>query len=622
MYPDHHGTVVLGQLNVGHQLRIHPFLLTALSYAGSEIITVFDPNLFVISQIPSYSGENLFYHDHAGRITPSLFTIRRNAEMAKVLTMALMNSDYSDIMTLNRFGFVISNGLAFSPQRIVGGQYVFSNPSDHDQIRAHQLVALDFSNIQVSRSIYKDMAEIKKSMMPKVNSISKIKASVKKSINKIEKMFSKELDPVKYGLSTHYRLLFKYSSRSRPDLFRRGLASIFNYSVSRNFLVLCSLDSDDPTLPQYKEAIADFRSENIKVVYGESQNKIDAINRDLNQHTGNWDILINMSDDMVFQEYGFDLIIRQAFGNDLDQFIHFNDGIQFQNLCSMTIEGRLYYHRFNYIYHPKYVSLWCDVEAQDVAKALGRYRYMGDDLCILKHLHPSAGLAEMDEQYKRTEDKAIWSKDHDLYLARKASGFVDSDQPVFVKSSPKLSILILTIDSRLEMFSALLEEFIGQANKYDGQCEILWEIDNGEKTKGEKRNALLDRARGKYLAFFDDDDWPSQKYVSSILSAIKSDPDCCSLLGEMTTNGLNPETFEHSLKYSTWKTNPEGAVKYERNPNHLNPIRSSIAKSIRFPKINHGEDRAWSQALLESGQLKTEAAIPNVIYHYRFVTFK
>jgi glycosyltransferase involved in cell wall biosynthesis len=172
------------------------------------------------------------------------------------------------------------------------------------------------------------------------------------------------------------------------------------------------------------------------------------------------------------------------------------------------------------------------------------------------------------------------------------------------------------------MFAALLEEFMTQANKYDGQCEILWESDNGERTTGEKRNSLLSKATGEYVAFFDDDDWPSPIYVSSILSAIKTRPDCCSLLGEITTDGANPELFEHSIKYPEWRTNTDSVIRYERNPNHLNPIKASIAKQIKFQHINYGEDRVWSEELCKSGLLKTESKIENVIYYYRYVTRK
>jgi hypothetical protein len=241
---------------------------------------------------------------------------------------------------------------------------------------------------------------------------------------------------------------------------------------------------------------------------------------------------------------------------------------------------------------------------------------------ILRHLHPSAGLAQTDAQYEKTEDRKIEQQDRQTYLSRKALNFPEKNDISPISERPKFSILVLTLESRREMFYSLLEELTSQINKFDGQCEILWESDSGEKTTGAKRNSLLNKANGEYLAFFDDDDWPSPTYVSDILEAIKTNPDCCSLLGEITTDGQNPQIFEHSLKYKSWNTAQTGRVKYERNPNHLNPIKSSIAKTVKFPEVNYGEDHAWSMALHSLGLLKVEKEIQNVIYYYRFVTKK
>lgn len=620
VYPDHRGKQMLDQFHRDDRFLLHPFFISAISYRGAEVVTVFDSRLFVINRVPAFSGSNLFYRNHTDQVSPGLFTIRTTPELANMLTTAFATIDFKDSLSANRLSFIVTNAMAIRPYSIVGGQFVFSNPAESDQIRPDKLIALDFSNLDKTRPIHKNMLAIRQASLPKKTALVKVKKAIQSSVMEINRAISKidkHLAP-----SINYRILFKYTSRSRPDLFLRGLSSIFSNCESPNFMVLCSLDLDDETLPEYKSAIKEFPLSHIKVVYGNSKNKVDAINRDLNSYKGRWDILVNMSDDMIFTEHGFDEEIRSAFGTDLDQFIHFNDGIQFANLCSMTIEGLPYYRRFNYIYNPAYVSLWCDVEAQEVAQALKKYTYMGDDVCILKHLHPSAGLAEVDDQYKMTEDKAIWESDKNLYLIRKASNFTDLD-PIKVKNSrPKLSILILTLHDRIDMFSTLLEEFTTQINKYPGSCEILWEIDNGERSTGEKRNSLLDRATGEYLSFFDDDDWPSANYVSSILSAIKSKPDCCSLLGEMTTDGTNPEIFEHSLKYREWRTNTNSTIRYERNPNHLNAIKSTIAKQIKFQHINYGEDRLWSASLQNSGLLQTESTIGHVIYHYNYLTRK
>lgn len=181
----------------------------------------------------------------------------------------------------------------------------------------------------------------------------------------------------------------------------------------------------------------------------------------------------------------------------------------------------------------------------------------------------------------------------------------------------KLSILIPTIVGREHFYDDLIASF---QNQYFGnEVEICTEKDNRGKSIGEKRNLLLQMANGKYVAFFDDDDKPSDNYIELLLEGIEKDVDCCSLKGIITTNGGDPRIYEHSLKYSEWRTNGDDVeVKYERPPNHLNCIKSEIAKQFKFPETYHGEDHVWSMEIQKSGLLKTEHYIDQVIYFYNY----
>mgnify|MGYP001559890393 CR=1 FL=1 len=179
-----------------------------------------------------------------------------------------------------------------------------------------------------------------------------------------------------------------------------------------------------------------------------------------------------------------------------------------------------------------------------------------------------------------------------------------------------LSILICSLVDRSWTRIELIK--ILQSQGYHKEVEILCEIDRGEMSIGHKRNLLLDRAKGEYVCFIDDDDTVSSDYLSKIMGAIETKPDCCSLVGVITWNGDNPEIFEHSIKYSEYKTRKSGAITYERYPNHLNVIKTDIAKQFRFPEISHGEDTDWATQIFKSGLLKSEATIPGVIYHYNY----
>jgi len=191
--------------------------------------------------------------------------------------------------------------------------------------------------------------------------------------------------------------------------------------------------------------------------------------------------------------------------------------------------------------------------------------------------------------------------------------------------SVKLSILIPTLASRQEQCLTLVDSLLDQVEFNDlvGKVEIITQYDSGEKSIGTKRNELIQKAKGEYVCFVDDDDNVSKDYVKLLMEGINLGVDCCSLKGVITWDGVKPEIFEHSTKYTEWKTN-EGLepVRYERYINHLNCVKKSIAYQIKYNEINFGEDKMWSEELQKSGLIKTEHYIDSILYHYLFKTNK
>jgi hypothetical protein len=213
-------------------------------------------------------------------------------------------------------------------------------------------------------------------------------------------------------MENKYKILFKYASRSRTQKFFVGLDNILtNLSDLNNFCILISLDIDDysmnnkETINRLVEYVNKY-PEKIIIKFGNSKNKIDAINRDVNEikEKFNFDILVNFSDDMEFIEHSFDDIIRGKFFMfypDTDGNIYFNDGFTGERLSTMSIIGRKYYDKFNYIYHPSYHSLWCDNEYTEVAKRSEKIIYFHER--IFNHNHPSNVGGFIDEQLIKTE---------------------------------------------------------------------------------------------------------------------------------------------------------------------------------------------------------------------------
>jgi glycosyltransferase involved in cell wall biosynthesis len=196
-----------------------------------------------------------------------------------------------------------------------------------------------------------------------------------------------------------------------------------------------------------------------------------------------------------------------------------------------------------------------------------------------------------------------------------------------------LSLLICHLPERANYLTRLLMHLPQEDSHYFTQFEVLVDdrpeeivIDNDRgiyRTKkitiGEKRNALLQRAQGKYVAFIDDDDLITENYFPNVFEGIRKGVDCCSLKGIITDDGQNPRVFEHSIKYDRYQTvQRNGRDYYERFPNHLNVIRADIAKQFSFPEKNFSEDTEWATELHKSGMLKLEYEIQDVIYQYLY----
>jgi glycosyltransferase involved in cell wall biosynthesis len=139
--------------------------------------------------------------------------------------------------------------------------------------------------------------------------------------------------------------------------------------------------------------------------------------------------------------------------------------------------------------------------------------------------------------------------------------------------------------------------------------------DSRYKSIGKKRNDLMNRADGKYMAFIDDDDRICDNYIKLLMRGIKQNVDCCSLIGEITFDGVNPKKFIHSIKYADYF---EKENVYFRPPNHLNCIKKEIAEQFRFPEMNHGEDTDWAMQICKAGAIKSEHEINETIYYYDY----
>lgn len=183
-----------------------------------------------------------------------------------------------------------------------------------------------------------------------------------------------------------------------------------------------------------------------------------------------------------------------------------------------------------------------------------------------------------------------------------------------------LSILVPAITERSEARDKLLDELQRQVDAKDYPVEILCFIDNRKRTIGEKRDDLVQLARGRYVAFVDDDDWVAPEYVEEILMwAGEGGPDVISFINETTINGENP--FKVHMKLEN--TEHEGARQIDGNwmdinrpPWHTCAWRRELAQQFRFPATNYGEDWGWVSQFV--GRATSEYHITKVLHYYRY----
>ena len=215
-------------------------------------------------------------------------------------------------------------------------------------------------------------------------------------------------------------IVYKLTTRNRPAKMLIAYDSVVANSATDQYKFIVSIDSDDTVTLKSEELKALQLDAKVTICIGESKSKVEAINRDMPK--SGWDILVNLSDDQEFTQYGFDEVIREHCG--LDTFLHLPDGHVNELLPTMSIMGNEYYNRFGYIYHPDYVSLWCDNEAMDVAIELNRHVYLNQHL--FEHKHPAWGFGQTDSLGRRND--IYYRQDERTYIKRKNLGF------------PKLSI--------------------------------------------------------------------------------------------------------------------------------------------------------------------------------------
>lgn len=211
------------------------------------------------------------------------------------------------------------------------------------------------------------------------------------------------------------KILYSLASRSRPEKLIACIENIISMSRHDNYVILLTLDVDDATVAniEFNDKLKSY-GDKIKPVYGFSENKISAINKNI-WMVSDWDILCNHSDDMAWIKEGFDLDVLEAFEN-FSGIVHFPDQIQKQ-LITYAMMSKDYYEQDGFIYHPEFISVYADNLQQDLAKKRGAYKFVDEP--ILEHRHVIWGYGQADDLLRSTENPIVYKKDQETYFKLK-----------------------------------------------------------------------------------------------------------------------------------------------------------------------------------------------------------
>lgn len=174
----------------------------------------------------------------------------------------------------------------------------------------------------------------------------------------------------------------------------------------------------------------------------------------------------------------------------------------------------------------------------------------------------------------------------------------------------KLSILTPTIPGREGHAKELSEKIASQIG--DSQVEHLILSDNRARSIGAKRQALVDIARGEYIAFVDDDDDISEDYVASLLAAIRTGADVITFRQRAIYNGQESEVV-FGVNNQDGPFNPGGITL--RAPWHVCAWKREKIAGCLFGESNYGEDLVWCQQARR--RIRTAHHIDRVLHTYR-----
>lgn len=182
-------------------------------------------------------------------------------------------------------------------------------------------------------------------------------------------------------------------------------------------------------------------------------------------------------------------------------------------------------------------------------------------------------------------------------------------------TTPILSIVTPAIWSRRGQAEKLAEKLQEQMQGLSPSAHVehLVLFDNRSRSIGLKRQACLEVARGRYVAFVDDDDDVADNYVAALLDAIaQGQPDVITFEQRVIINDDEAQC-SFGLNQPDEPFVPD--TTFRRGPWHVCAWKRDLVKECVFPDHSYGEDLQWS--LQARRRVRTAVHVPQVLHTYR-----
>jgi len=316
-------------------------------------------------------------------------------------------------------------------------------------------------------------------------------------------------------------LLIKIPTRSRPEQFFQILDIYYkNLSGQVPYTFVVSCDENDSAMNNPKVINKLKTYPNLFYYFGQSNNKIEAYNADIDKHE--FDIILVTSDDLEPIVKNYDLIIVENMLKYFPQFdgvLNFPDQIT-KELNTYPVIGKNYYKYFGYVYYPEYKSFCCDNELSNVSRIIKKEKLI--DIQLMFHKHPGFGFAQRDDLYEK--NNLAWDKDQATYkYRRKNNFFID---PAFISQIHRKEWTIIFTSHKL---NEVYEKLVHVINKLDLKEKI--EILRPSRPISIEKLAqeFVQKAKGKYISFILPNAIPKKNYIPCIYEQLKNNPDIIEL---------------------------------------------------------------------------------------------